>query len=326
MIGRVPGHWRPARASDKTCTMPYRKPALAASLMMLAGALAAGPAHADAPGLGDAAPLRMPDTSERSHAGVDVFFGSFDADQGGLFFTTRATVVSFEPHLDLALTDAITLSGRLPVAHARSEVTVLGVEDEASETLLGNVSLGGRYMAQVSRTLRAGGGAFVNLPTSEEDGAPGLADPATAAALAQLFHIERYLPATAALGLHGDLRVDVGRGFVQGRGELMFLVNDDDDDGGEDDEMSLLRFGVAAGFWLTPTLAAMAELTTLSTILDDEAQISDDEDEDFLHGLDLGVRYAQAQWSLSARFHLPLDDFLRENDLLGGGVDLSVYF
>lgn len=303
--------------------MPHRKPALAASLILLSGALAAAPAHADAPGLGDAAPLRMADTSERSHAGVDVFFGSFDADEGGLFFSTDATVVSFEPHLDFALTDSITLSGRLPLAYARSAVTVLGFEDEKTELVLGNLSLGARYVAQVGRDLRAGGGGFVNLPTADADDDLDLPNPPAAAALANFFFMERYLPETTTLGAHGDLRVDVGRGFVQGRVEYMHLTSDEE---GYDDSLNLLRIGIAAGFWLTPTFAALGELTTLSTILDDDAQISDDEDEDFVHSLDLGVRYAQPRWSLSARFHLPLDDFLRENDLLGAGVDLSMYF
>lgn len=45
-----------------------------------------------------------------------------------------------------------------------------------------------------------------------------------------------------------------------------------------------------------------------------------------LHSLDMGLRFVQPQWSLSLRFYLPLDDVLRDDDLLGGGADVALYF
>jgi hypothetical protein len=299
-----------------------------ASIASLAGVLGAAPALADSPGLGEAAPFLMPDTSERTHAGVDVFFGSFDADEGGLLLSAKATVLTFEPHIDLALTPEITLSGRLPIAYARAETTVLGADLEDSGTLLGNGALGARFMSQASRQVRAGGGVFVNLPTATGDDDPeDLVDPAAAATGVRLFHLERYIPDTTTLAVHGDVRFDVERAFLQGQVVYMHLIADDED-AGEGQEGDLLRLSAAAGFWVTPLLAVMGELTTLSTSLDDDIQLNaGDEDEDFFHSLDVGVRYADAQWSLGARFHLPLDDVFRDDtELLGGGADFTLFF
>lgn len=297
-------------------------------MTFLTGALGAAPALADSPGLGEAAPFLMPDTSERSHAGVDVFFGNLDADDGGLLFSAKATVLTFEPHVDVALTPQIALSGRLPIAYSSVEATVLGVESEESETLLGNAALGARFMSQASREARAGGGIFVNLPTaSSDDDADEVNLTAAAVEDVRFFHIERYIIDTTTIGVHGDLRFDSERAFLQGQVAFMHLIANDED-AGEGLEADLLRMSVAAGFWLTPMLAAVGELTTLSTVLDDDLQFNfNDEDEEFFHSLDLGLRYADAQWSLGVRFHLPLDDYFRDDlELLGGGADLSLYF
>jgi hypothetical protein len=296
-----------------------------ASTMILVGASGAAPALADdAPGLGETAPLLMPDTSERSHAGVDVFFGSIDADEGGELFSARATVVTFEPHVDVAVTPQLTLSGRLPIGYAKAETTVLFVDQEESDTVLGNASLGARFMSQASYDLRAGGGLLVHLPTAKDDDDDGdLVSPPLAVTSVRIFHLERYVPDTTTMAVHGDVRFDLGRAFLQGQVMYMHLLAEDEDA----EDADLLRLGAAAGFWLTPMLAAMGELTTMSTVLDDDVQYNpDNPDEDFFHSLDVGLRFTEAQWSISARFHMPLDDIFRDDDLLGGGVDLAVYF
>lgn len=306
--------------------MLRRTPVFAASLL-LAGALGAFPARAqagDAPGLSDAAPFLMPDTSERTRAGVDVFFGSIDADEGGLLFTAEGTVLTFEPYLDLALTEQITMWGRLPVAYTRARTTVLGLEQEESATLLGNAGLGARFMGQVSHELRAGAGVLVHLPTADADDADGnFVDPPLTTSVVRLFQLERYAVDTTTLGAHADVRFDLGRGFLQGQLVYLRLVAEDED--AEDSD--LLRLGLAAGYWISPTIAAVGELTTLSTILDDDVQFdAEDEDEEFFHSLDVGLRFAQPQFALALRFHVPLDDVFRDSDLLGGGADLSLYF
>ncbi|HWN67775.1 MAG TPA: hypothetical protein VNM90_09045, partial [Haliangium sp.] len=166
-----------------------------AAAMMLASALGSAPARADddAPGLADSAPFLMPDTSERTSAGVDVFFGAIDADEGGAFFTARAKVVTFEPYVDLALTPQLKLWGRLPIAYASAETTVLAIEQQESDTLLGNAGLGARFMAQASYELRVGGGVSVHLPTADADDDDGnFVDPPLAVSLVRFFQLERY--------------------------------------------------------------------------------------------------------------------------------------
>jgi hypothetical protein len=293
--------------------------------MVLAGALGASPVRAgDAPGLSDATPFLMPDTSERAQAGVDVFVGTVNADQGGVLFSAEATVLTFEPYIDIALTDELKLWGRVPLAYADAKTTVLGVEQNESDTLLGNVGLGARIMTQVSYDLRVGGGVLVHLPTANGDDVDGnLVDPPLATMVTRIFQLERYVPDTATVGAHADVRFDVGPAFLQGQVMYMHFLAEDEGD----EDADLLRLGAAAGFWVTPTIATMAELTTLTTVLDDDVQLNaSNEDEDFFHSLDLGLRFAQKRWTLALRFHLPLDDVFRDNGLLGGGADLTMYF
>jgi hypothetical protein len=307
--------------------MLQRTSVLAAAIT-LAGALGAAPARAqvrtgDAPGLAEVAPFVMPDTSERTSAGVDVFFGVIDADEGGALFTARAKVLTFEPYLDFALTPELKIWGRLPIAYVDAETTVLTVEQNESDTLLGNAGLGARFMAQLSYDLRAGGGVSVHLPTADADDDGNLVDPPVAASIVRFFQGERYAVDTTTLSGHGDLRLDLGRGYLQGQIAYLHLLAEDD----EDEDADLLRFGLAGGYWISPTVAALAELTTLSTMLDDDVQFNgEDEDEDFFHSLDLGLRFAQPRGALSLRFHLPLDDVFRDSDLLGGAADLTLYF
>jgi hypothetical protein len=306
-----------------------QRTAVLAAAMTLAGALGPATARAqaragDAPGLAEVAPFLMPDTSERTNAGVDVFFGVIDADEGGPLFSARAKVLTFEPYLDFALTPEFKIWGRLPIAYVNAETTVLTVEQSESDTLLGNAGLGARFMTQVSYELRAGGGVSVHLPTADADDDDGnFVDPPLTAAIVRFFQRERYAVDTTTVSGHGDLRYEMGRGYLQGQVAYLRLVAEDDDS----EDADLLRLGLAGGYWIAPTVAAVAELTTLSTILDDDVQFNaEDEDEDFFHSLDLGLRFAQPRGSLSLRFHLPLDDVFRDSDLLGGAADLTLYF
>jgi hypothetical protein len=163
-------------------------------------------------------------------------------------------------------------------------------------------------MTQMSHDLRAGGGVLVHLPTARAgDDSQTLLFDVTGV---RTFQRERYTPNTTTVGAHADVRFEIGRAFLQGQLVYMhFLVEDSGDD-------NLLRLGLATGFWVTSTIATIAELTTQSSGFDT----------DFFHSLDMGLRFAQPQWSLSLRFYLPLDDVFRDRDLLGGGADVALYF
>jgi hypothetical protein len=191
--------------------------------LALAGTLGAAPARAeDTPGLSGAAPFLMPDTSERTRAGVDVFVGNRKRHVGAL--TSVDTVVNFEPYLDLALTPQLTLWGRLPIAHARSRST-LGtlLENERSDNLLGNAGLGARIMTQVSHDLRVGGGVLVYLPTARAGDETRTLSFVVASM--RSFQRERYVPDTATVGAQADVRFDVGRAFLQGQLVYMHLLD-----------------------------------------------------------------------------------------------------
>lgn len=292
---------------------PY---AFCPALLALALALPSS-AAADRSGLEDAAPLLMPDTSERTRAGIDVSATTFNNELDVPFFelASSGTVLSFEPYLSVALTPELSAWGRMPVAHVSLEASSVAGTSSDSATVLGNLGAGVRYMHQLSRELRIGGGLALHLPTATSGDDSAFSS--TAASM-RVFYGERYLPDTTNISAQLDLRYDLGRAFVQGQ---LALLHDRVED---DDNYNLLRLGAAAGFWFTPTLTAIAEYTALSSHLEDDLSIDQDEGE-AVHSLDFGLRYSQPTWSLAARFYLPLDDQYRDIGLLGGGLDFSVY-
>jgi hypothetical protein len=87
------------------------------------------------------------------------------------------------------------------------------------------------------------------------------------------------------------------------------------------DDLLLLRLGLAGGVHVASQLALIAEVTTVSDILDDRAT-----QEDFLHTLDLGLRHVGPGSTFGARLYYPLDRSLRRLDILGVGFDFQTSF
>lgn len=275
----------------------------AALVIVAVALLAAAPRDADA----HPPPFFwMEDLSTDRRVGFEVLGGPSD-------LIGDAAVVGGSVFAHLSLSEHFTLTGRVPFAYADYEIA--GVEDDG--LALGNLSLGGQlsnaghYHGSDERAL-LGLTARVYLPTASDEGSSGVA-----ADLASAYFIPdpgRYLVDTTTLRLRGDFRYEVGQIFFQAEGALDFFFVDE----GEDVLGALI--GLGAGVSLSPYLALLGELNTVTDILED------DEGENFLHTLDLGIRYHDAGLMLGARLYVPLDERLRDADVLGLGVDLAARF
>jgi hypothetical protein len=214
--------------------------------------------------------------------------------------------------LALELSGALRLSRR-SYLHARLPIAYAGL-DGASGTGLGNLGLGLEHRLSTrvtgARITAWSLGAEVSLPTASDGGDAGLA-----AALNGDFRMPypgRYYPNTTTARMHVQFRVDAHKVFLQAQAGVNLLVFD-----GADDSM-LLRFGLALGVSLGRTAALIAEITTLSDVLDDSRG------EELWHSLDLGVRFnAGAHTRIGLRVYLPLDSYYRDQDIWGVALDIT---
>lgn len=223
-----------------------------------------------------------------------------------------ATVVGGSIFGHFSLTDSIALEARLPLAY--SKFTIMGVEDDG--VALGNLALGFQISNHAPHHVHEralyGLSLMAHLPTASNDGTSQ-----TAATIASAYFIPdpgRYLVDTTTLRLRGDFRYEVESLFFQLEGALDFEIRD-----GAEDRTNVV-LGTGLGFKLSPYFALLGELTTVSDILEDSGG------ENFIHTLDLGMRYHDPGVMFGFRVYVPLDERLRDANVLGIGADAAVRF
>jgi len=281
-----------------TDTFARRALLAAATALILCSNLTS--AHAD-PWAEDATgnPMfEMPDLVPNSHLGAELMVGTID------YPTSNLTVASVELSGYWPATSRLALHTLLPIAYATGETL--------SGTSLGNIAFGLGYVLSRDRWERGSRlwsvGADVWLPTASDGG-----DASSVAVAHGMYRVTRngcYAPEVTTLGLHSDYRRDVDKFFFQGQFGFDFHIADDSDN------TFALRLGLGGGVQVSRQVAFIAELTTISDIVDDSSG------EDFLHVLDLGTRYWLDESSFGARFYLPLDNSTRNGlDILGFAID-----
>ena len=97
--------------------------------------------------------------------------------------------------------------------------------------------------------------------------------------------------------------------------------SDDDDVPGDDDSDLALRLALAAGVRATTEIAFVLELNSMVFVAED-----DNDDDETVSSLDLGLRYGGMGFAAGLRVFVPLDDFLQDLDMLGVGLDVSARF
>lgn len=247
----------------------------------------------------------MPDISGESRAGADLMLGPND-------LVGDAFVAAAGLFAEISLTKNLAVSARLPVAFASFDI---GAGDE-SGFALGNLALGGQLAnwekarSDRSRTLYAFG-VVLALPTASDSG-----DSGTAANIAALHFIPdsgRYRVDTTTIRARGDFRYEASPLFVQAELAFDFYLREGDDEIGA-------LVGVGAGVKLNPNFAALAEITTVSDIIEDS------DDENFVHTVDVGLRWHNQSVVLGARVYVPVDESLRDASVLGFGLDAAARF
>jgi len=252
------------------------------------------------------APFVMPDLTGQHALGAELTHSSSDA---GL------SVMTLDLHGQFAIRPNLTVFGRMPVSHASFDALD---GSEETDTGIGNLSLGGRFTMPTSNRMIVGGTLAIALPTASIDEDSGFAS--FIAATARFPVLGRYLPETMTVSASAEFRHDAERFFVQG--QLGLDLHMPEEELGDED-LSLLRAGLAGGIKLTPQLALIGEFTTISAILEDTS----DEDDVFLHWVDIGVRYSLARAVIGARVFIPVDEEFDELvDPVGLGVDVTARF
>lgn len=214
---------------------------------------------------------------------------------------------------DIKLAPHWVLIARLPISKVGYDGDPL--LDDCCGFGLGNLTVGGRGLwASVfdSGARGVAGAEFsISLPTAADDGEGGIS--AGAASLARLPHdVGRYEPNTTTLRLTGISQYYTRRFLVQGELGLQAFLYDDDLPG-RDSELGV-RFAVGAGIRATYTLAVLLELSSLLFATDGTG-------DDNVTSIDLGLRYASGSAIFGARLYLPVDDPLRDLDMVGIGLD-----
>ncbi len=221
--------------------------------------------------------------------------------------------ISLDLTADIKLAPHWVLIGRLPI-------TKVGIDgDPAFDGCcgfgLGNFTVGGRglWASVFGSGARAVAGAefSISLPTAADNGEGGVSAGATA--FSRLPHdVGRYAPNTTTLRLTGLSQYYTRRFLFQGElGLQVFLL--DDDVPGDSSDLGV-RVAVGAGIRATYTLAVMLELNSLLFATDGSGA-------DNVTSIDLGLRYASGRAIFGARVYLPIDDPLRDLDMVGIGLD-----
>jgi hypothetical protein len=284
-------------------------------------ALAGSVARAEEP-VPVARPFVTPSLDGRSAIGLDFGLTSYEAPT--IFGQADVVAVTLDLVADVAIPGApVLVFARMPLIFVDADTSLTDCCDQA----FGNLTLGGRFVSapRVTRGDRktvVGAEVSASLPTADDDGQEAIA--AALAGIGQLAHdIGYYLPNVTTLRGSGLLYAGVGRGFFQGQLGLQVLIEDDDDPGTDDETETDLRLAVAGGVFLTPELAALAELTTLANLSDLDPEGDGD---GFWHALDLGVRGYAKHATIGAHLYVPLDESFRDFDLFGFGIDLRGTF
>lgn len=253
------------------------------------------------------------DLSSDNNGGLELLAGTLKT---GLFGNSEVTVVTADLVGDFFVSPNLKLHARLP--------TIYYANDNNNEggTGIGNVTAGLRFIAAGrDKSSRFGLGGSVSLPSASDDGEGGAAA-FYGGVFRNLHDPGRYLPNVTTIRTEADLLLSSDRIYVQGQLGVQVLLFEDGNafPFGGDDQQNLLRLCVGGGAWLAPKLALLAEVTSFSDILEN------DDDDDFVHTLDTGVRYHGGDVSASVRLYVPFDEGERTEDAVGAGFDLTARF
>ncbi|MEO8701219.1 MAG: hypothetical protein ABI867_14305 [Kofleriaceae bacterium] len=294
---------------------------LAATTVLLA--ISAAPAAADYTEIAPVRPLTMADLSGLTSVGLDLQYTRWTVVPPPPAGDIDFTALTFNIAADIKLAPHWVLLGRLPL----SRVSVDGdpLLDDCCEVAFGNLTVGARglWASLFDNGMRAvaGGELSLSLPTASDGGERGIS--AAGAALAQLPHDPGlYAPNTTTARLTTMAQLYSRRFLVQAEAGLQLYFYDSDVPGDDSSDLGI-RLALGAGIRATYTVAILVELNALLVSANDNNfAIGDDSP----MSLDLGLRYNSGAAIFGARLYVPVDDGLRDLDMIGFGLDGGVRF
>jgi hypothetical protein len=271
----------------------------------LLSGLARAEETAKPPAPDSAAPFQLADlTGDRLFRGGLVYTHAWDkGDEGSI------EVFALRLGLQLAVARVVVVYGLLPLAYVR------GDGDEQFDP--GNLTVGGRWVHH-QPGLHAGAGAAIGLPTSPDFNLFG-GDSGAAAYVATIIQFDRsadFYPNVTSYQLAGDVRVERGDVFCQVEVGYLHLTHPDADEG-----LDLVHADIGAGVRVSPTTSLLAELTTISLVLEDEGFYNN---QNWFHSLYAGARHSTDRASIGAYVFFPFDGpYSDEVNAVGVGVDVA---
>lgn len=289
-------------------------------LLLAAAVVVASPATAaaDYTEIAPVRPLTMSDLSGLTMVGLDFQYTTWtellpDDTEVDL------AAITFDLAADIRIAPHWVLIGRLPVSH----LSIDGDPDAEGccDLALGNFTAGARGLWSALRSDNtrsvAGFEISASLPTASDDGDGGAS--AAGAAFARLPEDPgRYAPDTTVLRFVG-LAQFYGRRFMAQAelGAHLYLL--DEDVYGDSSDLAL-HLALGAGIRATYTTSILLELNSLFFDSDEFAG------NDSVSSLAFGVRYASDKLVLGGRLYYPIDEGLRDLDMIGVGFDVGARF
>jgi hypothetical protein len=278
------------------------------------------PASADYPANAPVKPFNLPDLSGLTAVGLDLQVTWWTIPLPPPDTESDFTNTTIDLHAEIDIAPHWLIVARLPFVHTDIEVK----PNDSSDCCgfgLGNLTLGvrGLFSSLEGEGWRSvvGFDFLLSMATSSDDGESAIA--AVWAAFARQTHDPgRYLPNTWTPRLTGHGQFYNSWFMLQVEGGLHLFLYDDDVPG--DDSDLGLRLAMAAGIRATTELAVLLEINSMVFLADDE------DDDETVTSLDVGLRYGGRSFAAGLRAFIPLDETLQDLDMFGIGVDISARF
>jgi hypothetical protein len=282
--------------------------------------LFAAPAAADYPANAPVRPFNLPDLSGLTAVGLDLQVTWWTIPLAAPNTEIDYTNTTIDLHADIEIAPHWVIVARMPFAYT-------DLKQKPDDNVdccgfgLGNLTLGvrGLFSSLEGQGWRSvlGFDFLLSLATASDEGDDAVS--ASWAAFARQTHDPgRYLPNTWTPRLSGHGQFYSSWFMLQVEGGLHLFLYDDDVPG--DDSDIAVRLAMAAGVRATAELAILLELNSMVFVSEDEA------DDETVTSLDLGVRYGGRGFAAGLRVFVPLDQSLRDLDMLGIGADVSARF
>jgi hypothetical protein len=307
---------------------------LCAVVGFMAALLALAPlASADHPSDTPMKAFNLPDLSGLTSIGLDLQLASWTIPETAPRTESDILNTTIEVFADCELAPHWLLVARMPFVYTNEESHPVDLSDCCNPGA-GNLTVGVRRLFSSVEDQGwhwvLGFDVLLSVATAsdEHDRTASAAAKAAAAFARQTHDPGRYLPNTWTPRLTGHAQLSSTRFLLQAEAGLHFFLYDDV---ANDDYDLAVRVALAAGIRANAKLAFVLELNNMIFLAeDDRAELhfypAILHSNETVSSIDVGLRYEGQGFAAGLRIFVPLDDSLRDLDMLGVGADVSARF